>query len=118
MFLVLLLLASLSLSSDALKLNQSFCVDCRHFKKDKSYFLGAGNGKCALFPIIDSIRDPENDDEKIDYLVSGERNDDISYADCVKVRRSETMCGPEGKFFNRKKNCFIDKSCWKLIPNL
>lgn len=107
MFLVLLLLAGFSLSSDAL--NQNFCVDCRHFKKDRSYFLGTGNGKCALFPIIDSVRDAENDDQKIKYLVSGERNEDIAYSDCVKARQSESMCGPEGKFFKKKNYCFLLK---------
>ena len=65
MFLVLLLLVKFYLSSDALKVKQNFCVDCRHFKKDRSYFLGTSNGKCALFPITDSIRNPENEDEKI-----------------------------------------------------
>jgi hypothetical protein len=98
--------------------NQKFCVECKHFKKDRSYFLGTSNGKCALFPIIDSISNREHDDEKIEYLVSGERNDDIDYSDCVKARQSETMCGQEGKFFKKKNKCFIDKSRWKLGSTL
>lgn len=109
MFLVLLLLAGLSISSDALKLNQNFCVECRYFKKDRSYFLGTGNGKCALFPITDSIRNPENEDQVIEYLVSGEKKNDIDYTDCVKARQSETMCGPEGKFFRKKNYCYLLK---------
>lgn len=109
MFLVLLLLARFYPSSDALEVKQNFCVDCRHFKKDRSYFLGTGNGKCALFPITDSICNPENEDQVIEYLVYGKRNDDIDYSDCVKARQTETMCGPEGKFFKKKNYCFLLK---------
>ena len=115
MFLFLIIFGSLSIAS-SLNLNRNFCVECKHFKKDRQYFLGTSNGKCALFPVIDSFLKGDDDNEKIEYLVSGKIKDDIEYTDCVKARQSETMCGQEGKYFKKKNNCFIDKSRWKLGP--
>lgn len=117
MFALTLLFMCVSIAS-SLNVNRNFCVECKYFKKDRQYFLGTSNGKCALFPIIDSFIKGDDDSEKIEYLVSGKINDDIDYTDCVSARQSETMCGPEGKFFKKKNNCFIDKSRWKLGSSL
>ena len=119
MFLFVVFLATCSLATNAFKLNQNFCVNCKHFVKDEKYFIKSGEGKCALFPIIETsintnINEEDISNKKLEYLVYGETQD-IDYTDCIKARQYETMCGPEGKYFKKKENpCFTKRRSWKL----
>ena len=113
MFLLALLVSAFSLATNAFKLNQNFCVNCKHFVKDENYFIKSGEGKCALFPIIETkVNEEEISEKKIEYLVYGE-SQDVDYVDCIKARQYENMCGPEGKFFKKRESpCFIKKRDW------
>ena len=69
-----------------------FCVHCKHFRYD--FFSGKQFGKCVLFPIV-----KEKDRY---YLVNGQ-GQNIDYHYCSIVRGDyKDMCGPEGKFFEKK----------------
>jgi hypothetical protein len=69
-------------------------VNCKYFRYH--FFSGKKFGKCALFPIID-----EKDRY---YLVNGKNeNKNTDYHYCSVARGNYTgMCGPEGKFFEKK----------------
>lgn len=73
---------------------ENFCVNCVHFRKN--FFSLNEFGRCKLFPI-----DIEN---KADYLVSGKPGKEFRY--CSTVRMDKDMCGPKGKYFQKKCNIF------------
>ena len=80
------------LSINAIQPN--FCANCKHFRYN--FFTGKQFGKCALFPIID-----EKDRY---YLVNGQKEKkNTDYHFCSVARGDyKGMCGPEGKFFEKK----------------
>lgn len=78
---------------------EKFCVNCKHFK---STLLSSNIfGKCSVFP-----REIEN---KMDYLVIGKAK--IEYYYCSTVRLKEDMCGPTGKYYEKKTNFFRKITC-------
>lgn len=70
---------------------EKFCVNCRHYKGD---FWGGKFGKCAMFP--------EKDDNQADYLVTGRPHSMYYY--CSTARKYDNMCGPGGKYYDKKCN--------------
>jgi len=74
-----------------------FCVHCKHFRCD--FFTGKQFGKCALFPIV-----TEKDRY---YFVNGQKVKNTDYHYCSVARGDyKDMCGPEGKFFEKKIEYF------------
>jgi hypothetical protein len=69
-----------------------FCRDCKFFTKD--FFDENKYGKCSLFPKV-----PEKDN--IDFLVDGIKPTSKLYF-CSVSRTFKDMCGPEGKFYEKK----------------
>ena len=69
------------------------CCDCKFFKKD--FFTINKFGKCSLFP-----KDEDADNRY--FLVDGiDRNNKQLYF-CSTARACKEMCGPEGKFYEKK----------------
>jgi len=70
-----------------------FCRDCKFFTKD--FFLTNKFGKCSLSP-------KDEDEDNKDFLVDGiiRNNKQLYY--CSTARKYEKMCGPEGKFYEKK----------------
>jgi hypothetical protein len=67
------------------------CVQCKFFKKD--FWNDPKFGKCTLFstPV-----------EDYDYLVTGMKTPKkVEYDFCSIARKYESMCGKEGKFFQK-----------------
>ena len=81
---------------------EKFCVNCKHFKPT---LLLSNNefSKCSVFP--------REIDNKIDYLVSGKPK--IEYKYCKTVRQNEDMCGPKGKYYEKKTHFFRKITCNK-----
>lgn len=73
-----------------------FCVDCKHFKKDR--FSSNEFGRCGLFP-YEVLND--------DYLVTGKRIVSIEYTYCSFARTNEEKCGKEGIHYDKKQK-YID----------
>ena len=71
---------------------ENFCVNCVHFKKH--WLSSTTFGRCAVFP-----KESEN---KIDYLISGKPEKEFKF--CSTARMDENMCGPKGKYFQKKCN--------------
>lgn len=71
------------------------CVDCKFFKGN--FLYGNTFGKCLMFPREDLDYDETN------YLVDGiKRNKRVDYSYCSTSRKYESMCGKEGKMFEKK----------------
>lgn len=70
-------------------IQEKFCINCRHAKPD---FFGATYSKCTLFP--------EKDTNQVEYLVTGKPHSQYFY--CSTARKSDQMCGPEGKYYAKK----------------
>lgn len=70
-----------------------FCVNCKFFKKD--FFTNSKFGKCTKFP----------EQFEIDYtLVNGiSVNKKQEYYYCATARKSDSMCGKEGKFYHKRE---------------
>ena len=69
----------------------NLCVNCKFFKKE--FFLSDKFGKCSLFKVV-----YENDD----YLVNGKNEPKkIDNYYCSIARKADTMCGKEGKLFEK-----------------
>jgi hypothetical protein len=77
----------------AIKIKPKLCINCKFFKKD--FFNINKYGKCILFPI-------NKKDEY--YLVDGNKDklEREEYYYCSTARRFDCMCGPEGKFYEKK----------------
>jgi hypothetical protein len=75
---------------------ENFCVNCKHFKS--SLLSSQLFGKCSVFQ-----REPSN---KINYLISGKPSRDYFY--CSSVRIDEDKCGTTGKYYEEKKNLFLN----------
>lgn len=80
---------------------EKFCINCKHFKP--AFLSDNEFGKCSVFP-----REKSN---KIDYLISGKPKLEYSY--CSTARGDEDMCGPTGKYFEKKTNFFRKITCNK-----
>ena len=65
------------------------CVNCKFYKGD---YFNSKYGKCKMFP---------TDDARFYSLVTGKQNTE-NYYYCRTTRQIETMCGPEGKHFEKK----------------
>jgi hypothetical protein len=70
---------------------EKFCKDCKFFKKD--FFTETKYGHCSNFPF-------QNTDN---YLVDGFKDESpMNYYFCSTARSSDRMCGPEGKYYERR----------------
>ena len=96
MYLIVLLLLCLN------KLRaENFCINCKFFKRPLlSHNVFA---KCTVFPLQISK------DNETDYLVTGKKN--IDYRFCSTARLEEAMCGPTGKYYQKKEDSFITFIC-------
>lgn len=74
------------------QIKPKFCIDCKFYKKD--FFTSSEFGKCVLFPY------GAHDDY---FLVNRKMDKNIEYYYCSTSRKSENMCGKEGKFFEKNK---------------
>lgn len=84
------------------KLNaNNFCVNCKFFKSP--FFSHNIFGKCSVFPITIS------DEKEIDYLILGKKK--IDYRFCSTARLEEEMCGPKGRYYQKKEDPFITFIC-------
>lgn len=82
------------ISSNPIK--PKFCRDCKFFTKD--FFLTHKFGKCSLFPT-----EADEDEDNRYFLVDGiNRNNKPEYTFCSTARACKEMCGPEGKFYEKK----------------
>lgn len=71
---------------------EKFCVNCKYFKRP---FLSINEfGRCTVFPIWEKGKET-------DYLVTGIKK--IEYRFCSTARLEENMCGPQGRYFEKKK---------------
>jgi hypothetical protein len=68
------------------------CINCKHYTK-KSFFSNSEYGQCRMF-----IKVNDNDS----FLVNGINNNKIENYYCSTARRSDNMCGPDGKFYEKK----------------
>jgi hypothetical protein len=67
------------------------CVQCKFFKKD--FWSDSKFGKCALYP------KPMEDDS---YFVTGRKTTQkIEYTFCSIARTDESMCGNDGKYYQK-----------------
>jgi hypothetical protein len=71
---------------------EKFCINCRHAQTN--FFSGATFSKCKLFPL--------KVDNGVEYLVSGKPHSGYYY--CSTARKSDQMCGPDGKYYDKKCN--------------
>ena len=71
------------------KLN--LCINCKYYTK--SFFSSSEYGKCQMF-----IKANDNDY----FLVNGINNNKMENYYCSTARRSENMCGQDGKFYEKK----------------
>lgn len=63
-----------------------FCVHCEHFIPYKN---GNKYGKCKMFP--EEVTDQ--------YLITGQKNQEVSYHYCSTARKFDHMCGEQGKLY-------------------
>ena len=71
---------------------EKICKNCKFFKKD--FITDTKFGHCSHFPT-----EPINNY----YLVDGYKdNSPTSYHYCATARSSDRMCGPEGKYYERR----------------
>lgn len=71
---------------------EKICKNCKFFKKD--FITDTKFGHCSHFP-----NEPINNY----YLVDGYKdNSPTSYHYCATARSSDRMCGPEGKYYERR----------------
>jgi len=69
---------------------EKICINCKH--SQQSFLSHPSFAKCKIFPI--------EVDNKIEYLVSGRPKTEYSY--CSTARQFENMCGPSGKYYEKK----------------
>ena len=73
------------------EIKPKLCINCKYFITDynKDIF-----GKCSLFPIKE---------EAINHLINGiQKEEEKEYYYCSTSRRSDNMCGIEGKMYKKK----------------
>jgi len=75
----------------ASQLKPKFCIDCQFYKNN--IFTGSEFGKCSLFP---------KDNDNVDFLVNGNKNNNIEYHYCSTSRLTDNMCGKEAKYYYKK----------------
>jgi len=82
--------------------NYKLCINCKYF-----FYSNDLSGKCSLFK---QIEDPNEKEKKLlNFLVTGivkEDNNILSYLDCSIARKYDTICGKEGKKYE-KNNLFF-----------
>jgi hypothetical protein len=73
------------------------CINCKHFKKD--FFTLDELAKCQAFPkILPKIEENNN------YLITGiQRTQNVDYHYCGTARQFDSMCGEEGKKYEKNK---------------
>jgi len=77
----------------ATKIEPKFCIDCKFYKKE--FFSFSEFGKCSKFLFYD-----DNDY----FLVNGKTNWNLDkYYYCSTARKSESMCGKEGQYYEKRK---------------
>jgi len=70
---------------------EKFCKNCKFFKKD--FFTETKYGHCSRFPFQQTNA----------YLVDGYKDESpMNYYFCSTARSSDSMCGPEGKYYESK----------------
>ena len=69
-----------------------FCINCRH--SQTNFFSGATFSKCKLCPL--------KEENEAEYLVTGKSHSGYFY--CSTARQSDQMCGPNGKYYDKKCN--------------
>lgn len=67
------------------------CIDCKFYTKN--FFDSSEFGKCTKFP-----KENENDY----FLVNGKSRNNEDYHYCSTSRKIDTMCGKDGKFYEKK----------------
>jgi len=72
------------------QIRHKLCIDCKFYTK--SFFSFSKFGKCTLFPI-------ENYN---DYFLVNGKNSNTEYDYCSEARKFDSMCGKEGKFYEKK----------------
>ena len=78
-----------------------FCINCKHYIPNKNIFLYPENSKysyCRKFPYEDNSDYNYylvNNDEKYNKIVE-------NYYYCSLARKSNLMCGEEGKYYEEK----------------
>ena len=78
----------------AYEIKPKLCIDCKFFRK--GFFTNNKYGKCSLFTI-----EEENNNRYL--LVDGNKmNNKPEYDYCAVARKFKSMCGPEGKFYEKK----------------
>ena len=74
------------------KANKKFCVNCQYYSLSKD--ANPLFAKCLAFP--------KNDENKIDFLVTGNKAN-LNFLYCSTARENDlTMCGKEGKNYRKK----------------
>ena len=87
------------------EIKPKFCINCKYFITDNNTDKF---GRCSLFP-----KEKNND---IYTLVNGVYEDKIiEYSFCSKSREIDSMCGKEGKMYEKKyiKKRLNEKKCKK-----
>jgi len=77
------------------EMKPKFCINCKYFMKDN---FADKYGLCSLFP---------KTNENYNFLVDGiVEKENIEYYHCSVARKSDRMCGKEGKMYKKelKKN--------------
>ena len=91
---IFLIICSIILSPFlANKITPKLCINCKFFTKE--FFNDNKFGKCLLFPT-------KYEDDY--FLVNGINNNDnkLEYNYCAISRINKSMCGEEGKFYEKK----------------
>lgn len=93
MYFFLIMFAFLIRNNNSIAINTRFCVNCKYIIPNND--LGIEYSTCSLFENIDNQK----------YLISG-NSDDIErgFYSCSSARSFESMCGKDGKKYEKKDN--------------
>jgi hypothetical protein len=102
MYLLFFLLFNLSIACKIPIQNSVVCKNCKFLIPDNSFFCfslfddsNVRYGKCSRF------QEELTDSEKMDYLVTGKLSKP-TYKYCSIARTYDSMCGEEGKYYEKK----------------
>ena len=91
-FMIIMLFAMLISTSiiSASIIKPKLCINCKFYTKE-NIITSNEFGKCKMFP---------KDNNNIYFLVDGINKEDYYY--CSVARKYDSMCGKEGKFYEKK----------------
>lgn len=74
-----------------------YCIDCTYAEPDRSFFMKGLRWKYA------KCMRPQHSSTRVN-LVTGRKTITYIKLECHSERNNKTLCGPEGKFWERKKS--------------